>query len=191
MERWIYQTQTPISAQCCAVLPTWQHCLSLLVFRESEIERAKRSSRALVHFVTARASLFPDHRMSGLSIRAKYRHVMTIWRHSPIVYNFSPFEVMVVKTWCGDLKKLALHNIHNRGSRSTKTAPVSEQWLLSTSSPPSMVSSFVFWPSSCVPCSRRYNSRHALLQMWANCPRRKFKSTSSPSPMVLSLGLWS
>ena len=125
-----------------------------------------------------------------LSIRAKYRHVMTIWRHSPTVYNFSPFEVMVVKTWCGDLKKLALHNIHNRGSRSTKTAPVSEQWLLSTSSPPSMVSSFVFWPSGCVPCSRRYNSRHALLQMWASCPRRKFKSTSSPSPMVLSLGLW-
>ena len=37
-----------------------------------EIKRAKRLSQALVHFVTARASLFTDQRMSSLPIRAKH-----------------------------------------------------------------------------------------------------------------------
>ena len=37
-----------------------------------EIKRAKRLSQAFVHFVTARASLFTDHKMSGLPIRARY-----------------------------------------------------------------------------------------------------------------------
>ena len=43
-----------------------------------EIKRAKRLSQAFVHFVTARASLFTDHKMSGLPIRARYRHLRTI-----------------------------------------------------------------------------------------------------------------
>ena len=42
------------------------------------IKRAKRLSQALVHFVTALASLFTDQRMSGLPIRAKYKHFKTI-----------------------------------------------------------------------------------------------------------------
>ena len=43
-----------------------------------EIKRHNRWSRAVVHFVIDRASLFADHRISGRSIRAKYRHVRTI-----------------------------------------------------------------------------------------------------------------
>ena len=35
------------------------------------IKRAKRVPYALVHFVTARVSLFTDHRRSGLPMRAK------------------------------------------------------------------------------------------------------------------------
>ena len=38
-----------------------------------EIKRAKRLSQAFAHFVTARASLFTDHEISGRPIRAKYR----------------------------------------------------------------------------------------------------------------------
>ena len=43
-----------------------------------EIKRAKRLSQDFVHFVTARASLFTDHKISGLPVRAKYRHFRTI-----------------------------------------------------------------------------------------------------------------
>ena len=39
---------------------------------------ANRLSHARVHFVTALASLLTDHRMSGLTIRAKYKHFNTI-----------------------------------------------------------------------------------------------------------------
>ena len=38
------------------------------------IKRAKCLSQALVHFVTARASLCTGHGMSGLSMRAKYKN---------------------------------------------------------------------------------------------------------------------
>ena len=38
------------------------------------IKRAKRLSQDFVHFVTALASLLTEHRMSGLPIRAKYKH---------------------------------------------------------------------------------------------------------------------
>ena len=41
---------------------------------DEEIKRDNRLSQALVHFVIDRASLFTDHRISGLPIRAKYKH---------------------------------------------------------------------------------------------------------------------
>ena len=47
-----------------------------------EINLAKRRSEALVHLVTERASLFTDQRMSGLPIRAKYKHFKTICEHT-------------------------------------------------------------------------------------------------------------
>ena len=43
-----------------------------------EINRFKRLSHALVHFVVDRASLFTDHRISRLPIRAKFQHFRTI-----------------------------------------------------------------------------------------------------------------
>ena len=43
----------------------------------NEIIRAQRRSHALVHWVTARASLFTDLKMLGLSMRAKYKHFRT------------------------------------------------------------------------------------------------------------------
>ena len=52
-----------------------------------EINLANRLSHAWVHFRTALASLFTDHKMSGLPIRAKYKHFSTIceqtWDNSP------------------------------------------------------------------------------------------------------------
>ena len=46
-----------------------------------EINRFRRLSQVLVHFVIDRASLFSDHRISGLPIRAKYKHSRTIGDH--------------------------------------------------------------------------------------------------------------
>ena len=43
-----------------------------------EINLAKRLSQAWVHFVTDRASLLTDHRMSGLPILAKCKHFQTM-----------------------------------------------------------------------------------------------------------------
>ena len=68
-----------------------------------EIKRAKRLSRALAHFV-AHASLFTDHRMSSLPIRAK-KNISAQFESKP-VSKYSFFEVMVVKTWCRHLAQL-------------------------------------------------------------------------------------
>ena len=64
---------------CLAVFPTWQNCLYSLVWWIYEINRCRRLSQTLVHFVIDRASLFTEHRISGLPIRAKYKHFRTIW----------------------------------------------------------------------------------------------------------------
>ena len=47
-----------------------------------EINRFRRLSQALVHFVMDRASLFTDHRISGRPIRAKYKNFGAIWEHT-------------------------------------------------------------------------------------------------------------
>ena len=39
---------------------------------KNEINRFRRLSQALVHFVIDRATLFTDHRISGRPIRAKF-----------------------------------------------------------------------------------------------------------------------
>ena len=63
------------------------------------------------------------------------------------------------------------------GSRSTKTAlgtclpaPVSLKKVLKESSPPPMVLSLGIWPSGWIPCSRQYNSQHALPICTPACP---------------------
>ena len=69
------------SLHCLAVFPTWQHNWYSLVWWIYEINRFRRLSQALVHFVMDRSSLFTDHRMSGRPILAKYKHFRTIWEH--------------------------------------------------------------------------------------------------------------
>ena len=84
------------SPHCLAVLPTWQYCLYSQVWSIYEINRFRRLSQALVHFVMDRASLFTDHRISGLPIRAKKKHFRTIWEHtcdnSPTDFNPSSLK---------------------------------------------------------------------------------------------------
>ena len=84
------------SLHCLAVLPTWQYCLYSHVWWIYEINRFRRLSQALVHFVIDRASLFTDHRISGRPIRAKYKHFRTIWEHtcdnSPTDFNSSSLK---------------------------------------------------------------------------------------------------
>ena len=64
---------------CSAVFPTWQYCLYSLVWWIYEINRFRRVSQALVHFVMDGASLFTDHKISGRPILAKSR-VWWGWR---------------------------------------------------------------------------------------------------------------
>ena len=83
---------------CSAVFPTWQYCLYSLVWWIYEINRFRRLSHALVHFVMDRASLFTDHKISGRPILAKYKHLRTIWGH---VFDNSPtdFVSSSLKWW--------------------------------------------------------------------------------------------
>ena len=56
--------------------------LSVIICVMYEIKRAKRLSQALVHCVTALASLFKDQRMSSLTIRTKYKLFKTFCQHT-------------------------------------------------------------------------------------------------------------
>ena len=108
------------SLHCLAVLPTWQYCLYPHVWWMYEINRFRRLSQALVHFVIDRASLFTD-RISGRPIRAKYKHFRTIWEHtcdnSPTRFHFFFFEVVIIDAWSRYFVELLcrlvgkLHNI--------------------------------------------------------------------------------
>ena len=67
-----------------------------------DVNRFRRLSQALVHFVIDRANLFTDQRISGLPIHAKYKHVRTIWEDT---FNNSPTDfsssssVVVIDVW--------------------------------------------------------------------------------------------
>ena len=68
--------------QCWAGLPTWQH------WRNHSWNECRKLivpivwSDARVHFLTDRASLLTDHRMSGRPIRAKYKLFNKIWEQT-------------------------------------------------------------------------------------------------------------
>ena len=83
---------------CVAVFPTWQYCLYSQVWWIYEINRFRRLSQALVHFVMDRASLFTDQRISRLPIRARYKHFRTIWEQT---FDNSPtdFVSSSLKLW--------------------------------------------------------------------------------------------
>ena len=101
---WIFKISRKVrvwnspNLHCSAVFPTWQYCLYSHVWWKNEINRFWRLSQALVHFVMARASLFTDHKISGLPIRAKYKHFRTIGEHA---FDNSPtdFVSSSVKWW--------------------------------------------------------------------------------------------
>ena len=56
--------------------------LSEFTFVMKVIKRAKRRSQSPLHFVSVRANLFTDPRMSGLPIRAWYLHFKTNCEHA-------------------------------------------------------------------------------------------------------------
>ena len=92
------------SLHCLAVFTTWQFCLYSLVWWIYEINRFRRLSQALDHFVIDRASFFTDHRISGRPIRAKYKHFRTIWTFAgvkpPCPTHWSLFEIACVCESC-------------------------------------------------------------------------------------------
>lgn len=75
------------------------------------------------------------------------------------------------------------------GSKSTKTAlgtclpaPVSLKKVLKESSPPPIVLSEGIWPSGWMPCSRQYNSQHALPICTPACPMCTLIHSRCPMP---------
>ena len=92
------------SLHCCAVFPTWQYCLNSLAWWMYEIKRAQRLSRTLVHFVIARASLFRDHKKSGLPMRAKYKHFRTMCEQT---FDNSPTDPFLLP-WIGGRQCMVL-----------------------------------------------------------------------------------
>ena len=60
-----------LNLHCLAVFFTWQYCLYSLEWWIYEINRFRRLSQALVHFVMDRASLFTYHKISGRPILSK------------------------------------------------------------------------------------------------------------------------
>ena len=73
-------------------------------------QTTKRLSHAFVHIVTARASLFTDHNIAGLPIRAKCRHFQkNVWANCGQLSNWSNFflfTLMVIYAWRRDFVKL-------------------------------------------------------------------------------------
>ena len=61
-----------------------------------EIKRAKRLKQALVNLVTARASLFTEHKISGLPMRTKYKHFGTICEQT---FDNSPTDPISSSWW--------------------------------------------------------------------------------------------
>ena len=110
---------------CCAVFPTYQYCLYSLVWWMYEIKRAKRLSHAFVLHVTARASLFTDHKISSLPIHAKYEHFKTICEQTmdnsptdPISSFLHPYMASrlctIVESFYLQVRNIVLHiSLHN------------------------------------------------------------------------------
>ena len=76
----LLQNRSLETAPACIVLQYYPHNNTVCIHMYEEckrIDRFKRLSQALVHFVI-HASLFTDHKISGRPIRAKYKHFRTI-----------------------------------------------------------------------------------------------------------------
>ena len=76
----LLQNRSLETVPACIVLQYYPHNNTVYIHMCDEykkINRFRRLSQALVHFVIDRASLFTDHRISGLPVRAKYKHFRT------------------------------------------------------------------------------------------------------------------
>ena len=139
-------------------IQTWfcncpQYCRKSFVWWMYEINLANRLSQAWVHFVNALASFLTDHRMSGLPIRAKYKHIKTTCEHtfdnSPTVSNSSFLKWWSVQAWLKDLlcscsnslfansqyrQRIPSHVLpYHKTKRSFSRAIFPTRWLLSCS----------------------------------------------------------
>ena len=77
----LLQNQSLETIQVCIVVLCFPHHNIAGIHLYDECTKSNASSvchKVFVHFVTARASLFTDHEISGLPIRAKYKHFRTI-----------------------------------------------------------------------------------------------------------------
>ena len=102
---------------CLAMFPKQQYCLYSHVGWLYEIKRDNRLLQALVKFVIDRANLFTDHRISGLPIRAKYKHFRTILPRISILLLWNDcqqcMELMlcrVVESSCSPTHNVVRHN---------------------------------------------------------------------------------
>ena len=83
--------------------------------------------------------------------------------------NFSTIDNCEIATCRRNTSDMLVNLPTTVGSKSTNTArgtcfpaPVSLKKVLKESSPPPMVLSLGIWPSGWIPCSKQYNSQHAL-----------------------------
>ena len=74
--------------------PYYPHDNTVEIHLCDECGLADRLSQALVHFVTALASLLTDQRMSGLPTRARYKHFKTFVNKLVIILRL--FQVLPV-----------------------------------------------------------------------------------------------
>ena len=101
----ILQIRSLETVSACIVC-RFLHITMFLLTCVMDVRRFSRLLHALVHFVIDRARLFTDHRISGRPIRAKKKHVRTIWEHtcdnSPTDFIFSS-----LKWWS------SMHGVHS------------------------------------------------------------------------------
>ena len=98
-----------------------------------DIKRAKRLSHALVHSVIARASLFTDHAIAGLPMRAKYRPLKNVRKPLAFLQQI-PFRLpsiggrqsmewrlcRVVELFCSPVRIIVPHiSLHDHSYRRT------------------------------------------------------------------------
>ena len=91
LPRSIFSVQGPQQSESLGIIPL--HCVVLYYPHDNIVDshscdECTRSnepsvrSHALIHFVTARASLITDDRMSGLPFAANYKYFRTICEHT-------------------------------------------------------------------------------------------------------------
>ena len=113
LQKWILipqdllQNRSLETVPTCIVLQYYPHNITVCIHIYNEYKIS--SDSGVCHklwsiFVIDRASLFTDHRTSGLPIRAKKKHFRTIWEHScdnsPTDFNSSSCQTVHLFGFC-------------------------------------------------------------------------------------------